>query len=60
MELRVKECGKSEGMTIMVMIGFALAIITLVHAKAGRLPRGHHYERDYRTFKEEKTNDNES
>ena len=60
MGLRVKECGKSESLAVMVKIGLALAIVTLVHAKAGRLPQGHNYEKDCRTFKEEKANDNES
>ena len=60
MGLRVKESGKSESLAVMVKIGLALAIVTLVHAKAGRLPQGHNYEKDYRTFKEKKANDNES
>ena len=54
MGLRVKECGKSESLAVMVKIGLALAIVTLVHAKAGRLPQGHNYEKDYRTLKKRK------
>jgi hypothetical protein len=34
--VRVEECGKSEGRSVMERIGFE----TSTHAKAGRLPRG--------------------
>ena len=60
MGLRVKERGKSECLFVMSKIELALLVATSAHAKAGRLPHGHNYDRDYGTFKEKKANDNAS
>ena len=60
MGLRVKERGESECLLVMNKIELALLVATLAHAKAGRLPHGHNYDRDYGTFKEKKANDNAS
>ena len=60
MGLRVKERGKSECLLVMSRIGLALIIATLVHVKTGRLPHGHNYDTDYRTFINKDANDNEN
>lgn len=60
MELRVKERGESERLLVMSRIELALLVAISAHAKAGRLPHGHNYDKDYGTFKEKKANDNAS
>ena len=60
MGLWVKERGKSECLTVMVKIGLELLVATLAHVKTGRLPHGHNYDIDYRTFKNKKANDNKN
>ena len=60
MGLRVEECGKSECSTVMVKIRLALLVATLAYVKTSRLPQGHNYDEDYRTFTNKKANDNEN